>query len=250
MKGRLAIATMAAAVLIGSALLTTSAWGQRGGRAGFAARGMAGARPAMRTSGAFFSPTVVGFGFRPFPRPFPPFFNGTFPFNTFPVNPFFFSHPFVTTTSVFFNRRFGWGNGFYGGGFYPGYPWVWDSSYQQPSTSAYDQQAYQLQGEVDQLRNELLRLSEEQAESRSEAPPPPTPPQTAMRSQGTPSMPTILVFRDGRTQQVNNYAIANHTLWLLNEQQARRIPLSELNIPATQKANEERGTSFQVPQGR
>jgi hypothetical protein len=62
-----------------------------------------------------------------------------------------------------------------------------------------------------------------------------------------PAPATVLVFRDQHRQEVSNYAIAGGTLWVLNEQAAKKIPLSELDLAATAKANDERGVEFQVP---
>jgi hypothetical protein len=55
------------------------------------------------------------------------------------------------------------------------------------------------------------------------------------------------VFRDQRTEEVENYAIAGQTLWIFTEQRARKIPLADLDIPATQRANEARGVGFAIP---
>jgi hypothetical protein len=56
-----------------------------------------------------------------------------------------------------------------------------------------------------------------------------------------------LVFRDKHIQEVQNYAIVGETLWVFNEQRATRIPIAELDIPATTKLNEERGIEFRAP---
>jgi hypothetical protein len=61
------------------------------------------------------------------------------------------------------------------------------------------------------------------------------------------SQPTELVFRDKHTEEVQNYAIVGQTLWVLSVQRARKIPLAELDIPATKKANDDRGVEFQLP---
>jgi hypothetical protein len=58
---------------------------------------------------------------------------------------------------------------------------------------------------------------------------------------------TVLVFKDGHTVDVHNYAIIGQTLWNLNEQIARKIPLSELDLDATVKANDDRGIPFKLP---
>lgn len=61
-------------------------------------------------------------------------------------------------------------------------------------------------------------------------------------------LPTTLIFRDGKTELVQNYAIVGGTLWAFNQQRARKIPVSELNIPATRKVNEDHGVEFSIPQ--
>ena len=58
---------------------------------------------------------------------------------------------------------------------------------------------------------------------------------------------TALVFRDQHVEEVRNYAIAGGTLWVLNEQAAKKIPLAQLDLPATIKVNDDRGVDFQVP---
>jgi hypothetical protein len=58
---------------------------------------------------------------------------------------------------------------------------------------------------------------------------------------------TALVFRDQHVEEVRNYAIAGETLWVLNAQAAKRIPLAQLDLAATVKMNDDRGVEFQVP---
>jgi len=58
---------------------------------------------------------------------------------------------------------------------------------------------------------------------------------------------TILVFRDGRRSEVQNYAIVGQTLWVFSEQRARKILVSDLDLAATKKANAERGVEFLLP---
>jgi len=58
---------------------------------------------------------------------------------------------------------------------------------------------------------------------------------------------TALVFRDQHVEEVRNYAIAGGTLWVLNDTAAKKIPLAQLDLPATVKMNDERGVDFQVP---
>jgi hypothetical protein len=70
-------------------------------------------------------------------------------------------------------------------------------------------------------------------------------PEREATSQSAPA--TVLVFRDQHQQEIQNYAIAGGTLWVLTAQSAKKIPLSELDLTATQRANDERGIEFQVP---
>jgi len=55
------------------------------------------------------------------------------------------------------------------------------------------------------------------------------------------------VFRDGRRSEVRNYAIVGRTLWVFTEQQARKIPVSDLDVEATKKVNAGRGVEVPLP---
>jgi hypothetical protein len=69
---------------------------------------------------------------------------------------------------------------------------------------------------------------------------PPTPSITAQPS-------TILVFKDSHRQEVGNYAIVGSNLFDLTPGHRMRIALSDLDLPATQKANEDEGIDFTLP---
>ena len=134
---------------------------------------------------------------------------------------------------------------YYGGSFYstpdydyPGYDY-YGSSYSAPAYSAQNDIARQQQ-DIDRLEDEVARLRE-QRETQPQAREAPGP-QTE-----SPSEPTVLVFRDKHTQEVQNYAIVGGTLWIFGEQRATKLPLSWLDIEATTQANDERGLNFQVP---
>jgi hypothetical protein len=74
-------------------------------------------------------------------------------------------------------------------------------------------------------------------------------PQSAQReAQSAPVLPdTVLVFRDQRKQEIRNYAIVGQTLWNFSPQRTEKIPLTDLDLSATTKANDERGLTFRVP---
>ena len=61
-----------------------------------------------------------------------------------------------------------------------------------------------------------------------------------------PGDPTVLVFRNGKRQEVSSYAIMGDALYVFDEGR-KKIALAELDIPATTKANDERGVEFRLP---
>ncbi len=62
-----------------------------------------------------------------------------------------------------------------------------------------------------------------------------------------PQPSTVLVFKDGQMSTVVNYAIVGDTLFDFGDGRTRKIPLTDLDLPATQKVNDNRGVDFQVP---
>jgi hypothetical protein len=149
-------------------------------------------------------------------------------------------------------RTYGFRNNCYGyacrGYGYPwGYgafdPYWWDSG----SSDNADQQ-YQtgLANEMNQqsLDEQRMRQQGDQDIYARSAPP---PPHQEERTEAAPA--TVLVFRDQHKQEVQNYAIVGQTLWNFSPQHTEKIPLSDLDIPATTKANDQRGISFRLPGG-
>jgi hypothetical protein len=62
-----------------------------------------------------------------------------------------------------------------------------------------------------------------------------------------PQEPSVLVFRDGHQQEIGNYAIVGDALYDFTPGHLRKIPLSQLDLPATVKANDDRGVDFTLP---
>lgn len=149
-------------------------------------------------------------------------------FNPFFCRQFFFRNRFVFAQPVFLP-----------------YP-VYTSPYYQgaeqiPSTVA-DRESG-VSEEVERLADEVERLQEEQL-SREPAR------QAALKA--GPSVEdkteaTILVFRDGRKSEVQNYAIVGPTLWVFTEQRARKVAISDLNVDASRRVNAGRGVEFRLP---
>ena len=57
---------------------------------------------------------------------------------------------------------------------------------------------------------------------------------------------TVLIFKDGMKREVTNYAIMGQYIFVFSGDR-RKIPLSEIDVDATTKANEDRGIQFKVP---
>jgi hypothetical protein len=132
----------------------------------------------------------------------------------------------------------GWGYPYLGGGVDP---YWWDSS-------SYDDDQQNQNG----LANEMNPQSQDQQGMREQGDPdmyarsaPPFRPHQPEHTD--PGTPTVLIFRDQHKQEVENYAIVGQTLWTFSPQLTKKIPLSDLDLPATTKANEDRGVDFRLP---
>src|ERR1039457_2119351 len=78
------------------------------------------------------------------------------------------------------------------------------------------------------------------------APPPPAvQEQPSAARDAKPREPTVLIFRDGHQQEVGNYAIMGQTVYVLDDR-TQKISLANLDVPATVKANDDRGMEFKV----
>lgn len=59
--------------------------------------------------------------------------------------------------------------------------------------------------------------------------------------------PTMLVFKDGHQLEVGNYAIVGHYLYDMSPGHPRKVALADLDMDATEKQNDQRGVTFQLP---
>ena len=90
-------------------------------------------------------------------------------------------------------------------------------------------------------------------EPDGQMPPPPyveqpPPPQQAVAAAPLPAEEAVtILFKDGRAPlQIHNYALTRTTLYV-RDQRHRDIPLDELDLAATVKANHDAGVDFQLP---
>lgn len=64
--------------------------------------------------------------------------------------------------------------------------------------------------------------------------------------------PAVLVYRDGRREQIGKYLIMGTTIYTSADYWSsgtwtRKVPIVELDVPATLKLNQERGANFSLP---
>jgi hypothetical protein len=60
---------------------------------------------------------------------------------------------------------------------------------------------------------------------------------------------TVLVFKDGHKVEVQNYAVVGDVLYDLTPGHHRKIPITDLDLNATAKQNDDLGVNFQLPPG-
>ena len=196
-------------------------------RGGLVASGSGGILPRSRG---------FGFGGSPFVNPYLP--HGIHPGFGFPCA----RHPFLCGPR--FRSRFGYG--------YSAYAPVYGLDYGDYSGN--DALVAQLQAELanQQSLNAALEEELERERSASEAESgagrrAATRPAARATAPERPTPATILVFRDGRRLEVQNYAIVGNALFELEPNRTQKILLAELDIPASIRVNDDRGVEFNIP---
>lgn len=237
-----------------AALLTLPVWAQRGGRGGggFVSRGGGGhSFGAMHSggirSGAGFSRNFSHSSNRGFTS------NRGFGHHSFRGNGFR-GHRQHNFNRFGFNSCFGcgWGNWYpwWGTSYYD--PWVWSTW--DDEDRRFDEDYYRQYEMADRWNQRSLeeqkmrRQQEEDAEedaygSRA----PERRSSDSMNQAEDPVAATVLVYRDQHRQEIQNYAIVGQTLWAFSAGRTRKIPLANLDVAATEKANDDRGIAFRAP---
>ena len=85
------------------------------------------------------------------------------------------------------------------------------------------------------------------ARAAEAAPAAPAPGSSTSSKPANPPPASVLIFKDGRKVQVENYAIVGETLYDFTPGHQRKVQLSQLDLKATTDANEDLGLDFQVP---
>jgi len=109
-----------------------------------------------------------------------------------------------------------------------------------------NQQMQDLRDQNDNLRDYIERSDAAAAARTQPAPAAPQSLQQPMQAE-TPAPPTVLVFKDGHTAEVHNYAVVGDTLWALTDRRSQKYPLADLDINKTVQENERRGVEFTAP---
>ena len=155
-----------------------------------------------------------------------------------------------------YGYRCGWGYGY-------GYPW-WGSAYYDPwwwwnqDDQQFDNDYYRQYDMANEMNAQSLEQQRMFREEEQAGDQDAYAPQRPERATADPALrpepegqsiisPTVLVFRDQHRQEVNNYAIVGNTLWNFVPAHTQKIALAQLDVPATEKVNEDRGVTFRVP---
>lgn len=180
-----------------------------------------------------------GFGFGFHHRHFP------FVHSYFFAFPFFYTSPFFYTGywDPFFDGYAGLSYGPFWNPYYSLGPYSYDLATGSATYSALSNQLNDLSAQV-----QTLQEQNDQLQADLEQQPYPYPGNTpAGNSAPEPKgPPTLLVFRDGHRVETQSYAIVGPTLWILSDQRATKIPVSDLDLDQTIKANQQRGLTFPV----
>jgi hypothetical protein len=162
--------------------------------------------------------------------------------------------------------HYGYNNGrYYGYGYrrspyfysYYGYPYYgyydpwWNAWWWDNGSSSYDEDSMnqrQMAAEMNQQNLEeqdWLRQRNYQDQDAYARPQRPAQPAAAAQPQNDPA--TVLVFRDQQKREIHNYAIADGIVYNFTASRTEKIPLAVIDIPATIKANDDRGVEFHLP---
>jgi hypothetical protein len=159
--------------------------------------------------------------------------------------PWYLGAPFVLEPDLFY-RPFSWAAPIYPAPIYPAPIYLAPLYTPSPYITVKQPKSVTL-NRVEELSYRLGRLTQEIERMRQEEGKTPQPAPESAPSLEATVLPTILVFRDGRQMEIQDYAIADETLWVFTERGSTRIPITDLDLEATRDVNAERGIRFPLP---
>lgn len=151
-------------------------------------------------------------------------------------------------------NRFGYGYGYgYGYPYAYGYPyygylsgidpyWYWDT---YPSDDADQLEQANEMNEENLEEQQALRDQDQDAYAAARPMRRQTQPTASKEADNDPA--TVLVYRDEHQREIKNYAIVDDIIYVFTPQRTERVPLSVIDVPATVRANEDRGVEFHLP---
>jgi hypothetical protein len=134
--------------------------------------------------------------------------------------------------------------------FYPYYTWPWFGGW--PYFGNWDSSGYDSDTETSAAPAQSYAEPVSAPAEESEARPAYRPYQAEVAPYVAPqSEPALtIVYKNGRSQQVHNYALTQTTLLLLDDASSGRtqqVSLQEIDLPATEQANRVAGVDFRLP---
>lgn len=146
-----------------------------------------------------------------------------------------------------FRNRFGYGYGYPYAGYYSYLPgidpyWWWDT---YPSDDAEQRQMADEMNRENLEEQQALREQDQDAYAQARPMRRQTEPAASKEADNDPA--TVLIYRDQHQREVRNYAIVDEMIYLFTSQRTERVPLSVIDVPATIRANQDRGGDFRLP---
>lgn len=121
------------------------------------------------------------------------------------------------------------------------------SDYAERATADREQMMVDLQDQrrMQELARQYAELHAADANSAAQSPAGVAPGQTSTPVE--PPGPALLILRDGRRVQIENYAVTRNKILTFGSNAQPTIMMSEVDVPATLKANQEAGFKFAIP---
>ena len=129
---------------------------------------------------------------------------------------------FFGRSPIFLGGSFYWGPDYYDP--YYAYPYAYAAPIISAPPVYYSDESYEhgdLRRDIDELNGKVDHLQRD-VEARTYVPRPPARQEAARQS-------TTLVFKDKHREEVQNYAVVGHTLWILDEKKASKVSLEDLD---------------------
>lgn len=123
-----------------------------------------------------------------------------------------------------------------------------DDSMEQSYGPVADRQSAAGEAQVPQQYNdERLSRLEQQMDEMENTPKKSQAAQNEPQAALTEQPDTVLVFRDGHSVEVKNYAIVGDTIYDFSQGSRHKIAIADLDLTATEKENDARGLDFRLP---